>query len=96
MLAMWQPQTAHNVIHRLEVDIFPVIGKDPVAQVKREDPLGALRGIEKRGAREIAKRLTADCSRVFNFAIDSGLATQNPALRALFIEIAGTSDCNKV
>ncbi|MCE3604176.1 hypothetical protein LXA47_11230 [Massilia sp. P8910] len=26
----WQPQTAENILHRLEVDIFPLLGRVPI------------------------------------------------------------------
>ncbi len=71
LLETWQPGTAKNILHRLQQDIFPVIGSSPIAEVQKEDLLRALRGIEQRGAREVAKRMRADCSRIFEFAIDS-------------------------
>lgn len=74
----WQPQTAMNILHRFELDIFPIIGRDPIAEVNRKDVLSALRTIEKRGAQEVAKRLRADCARVFQFAIECGYADRDP------------------
>ncbi|WP_371877342.1 phage integrase central domain-containing protein [Telluria mixta] len=38
------------------------------------DVLDAIRGIERRGALEIANRQTVNCSRVFKYAIRCGLA----------------------
>jgi site-specific recombinase XerD len=79
MLRQWQPQTARGILHRLELDIFPEFGHLPVAQVQPRDVLDAIRAIERRGALEIANRLTANCSRVFKYAIRCGLAERNPA-----------------
>lgn len=75
----WQPQTAENILHRFETDIFPAIGREPIADVDRKDLLAALRAIEKRGAREVARRLRADCARIFQFAIESGYAERDPS-----------------
>jgi integrase len=79
MLGQWQPQTAHDILHRFELDIFPTLGDIPVTQVTTGDVLNAIRDVEQRGAREIARRLTANCARVFRHAIRSGLAERNPA-----------------
>jgi integrase len=79
MLNQWQPQTAKDILHRFELDIFPVIGRLPVAEVQTRDVLDAIRAVERRGALEIANRLAANCSRVFKFAIRCGLAERNPA-----------------
>ena len=43
------------------------------------DVLEAIRAVERRGALEIAKRLTSDCSRVFKYAIRCELTERNPA-----------------
>jgi integrase len=74
----WQPRTATNIIHRLEVDIFPLIGQQPISGIKAPVMLDVLRRIEKRGAFDMAKRQGMVCSQVFNFAIASGIADNNP------------------
>lgn len=79
MLRQWQPQTARDILHRLELDVFPAIGHIPVAQVQPRDVLDSIRAIEKRGAHEIASRLTSNCSRIFKYAIRCGHADRNPA-----------------
>ena len=76
----WQPQTAKNILHRLEMDVFPEIGRHPITEINRKDVLRVLRGIEKRGAREIARRMRADCSRIFQFAIECGYSERDPSL----------------
>lgn len=79
MLGQWQPQTAHDILHRFELDIFPELGGIPITDIRTHDVLDAIRAVEQRGAREIARRLAANCSRVFRYAIRSGLAERNPA-----------------
>ena len=56
MLGQWQPQTAHNILHRFELDIFPKFRKLPVTEIRPQDVLDAIRAVEQRGAREIAGR----------------------------------------
>lgn len=79
MLNQWQPKTAADILRRFEIDIFPAFGNLPIAQVQTRDVLDAIRAIEKRGALEMASRITANCSRVFRFAIRCGLTDRNPA-----------------
>ena len=79
-LDSWQPRTAANILHRLELDIFPAIGRIPVSQVHRKEVLAALRAIERRGAKDIAKRLRADCSRIFRFAVECGYSDRDPTI----------------
>lgn len=74
-----QPQTAANILHRLEMDVFPEIGRMPVADINRKDVLAVLRAIEKRGAREVARRMRAECSRIFRFAIGCGYTERDPS-----------------
>lgn len=79
MREQWQPSTADNILHRLQVDIFPEIGRMRISDVQPRDVLAAVRKIEQRGALEVAKRITADVSRVFVFAFHSSLVENNPA-----------------
>ncbi len=79
MLGQWQPQTARDILHRFELDIFPLIGKLPVTEVQARDVLDAIRAVERRGALEIASRLAANCSRVFRYAMRCGHVDRNPA-----------------
>jgi hypothetical protein len=55
-LDTWQERTAANILHRLEQDVFPLIGKQPIAGIKAPVMLDVLRQIEKRGALDMAKR----------------------------------------
>ncbi len=77
-LESWQPRTAANVLHRLENDVFPLIGKRPIAEIKAPIILDVLRQIEKRGALEMAKRQGQVCSQIFRFAIACGKADTDP------------------
>lgn len=73
----WSPAYAHNVLHRLELDIFPDLGRLPIDEVTHRDLIDVFRKIEARGAHEIAKRNKAVCSQIFSYAIQTGVAKRN-------------------
>jgi integrase len=74
----WQPRTASNVLHRLEKDVIPLIGKYPISTIRAPLVLDVLRQIEKRGAIDMAKRQAQVISQIFNYAIATGKAETNP------------------
>ena len=65
----WTPDYRQDVLHRLEVDIFPQLGSLPVAEVRPIQLLNALRKIEDRGANELARRTLQYCGQIFRYAI---------------------------
>lgn len=77
-LNSWQDRTAANVLHRLEKDVFPLIGKFPITEIKAPLILDMLRQIEKRGAIDMAKRQSQVCGQVFRYAIATGKAEVDP------------------
>lgn len=74
----WQERTAINVLHRLEKDVFPLIGKYPIADIRAPVMLDVLRQIEKRGAVDMAKRQAQVCGQIFRYAIACGKAEIDP------------------
>jgi len=62
----WSPAYAHNLLHRLEMDIFPDLGRCPIDEVTHRDLIDVFRKIEARGAYEIAKRNKAVCAQIFS------------------------------
>ncbi|KIF82411.1 tyrosine-type recombinase/integrase [Noviherbaspirillum autotrophicum] len=75
---VWKENTAKDAMNRLEKDVFPLIGKRPIAEIDAPVMLDVLRRVEQRGAKEIAARLGQLCSQIFRYAIASGLAKYNP------------------
>lgn len=65
----WTPIYARDILHRLEMDIFPQIGRLPIADIKPIQLLAALRNIESRGAPEMARRALQYCGQVFRYAV---------------------------
>lgn len=70
---------ADYVIRRLEADVFPAIGKRPIAEIQAPELVAMMKAIEKRGALDIAKRCHQMTGQVFRYAIAHGLAQRNPA-----------------
>ena len=79
---LWVERHARDVIDSLENDgnaIFKTLGKIPITDITAPDVLSLLRPIEKRGAKEAARRIRQRLSAIFVYAIASGRATNDPA-----------------
>ena len=77
-LEKWTLLYAQDILHRLEADIFPTIGKRPVADISPLAVLTALRKIENRGAGEMARRAAQYCGQIFRYAVVTGRTDRNP------------------
>lgn len=75
----WVERHAQDVIQSLESDVFPHIGKLPLADISPVTVLGLLRLVEARPAKETARRLRQRISSIFVYAISSGIAKDDPA-----------------
>lgn len=60
-------------------DVFPWIGKRPIADIAAPDLLAVIRRIEGRGATDIARRVHNLCGRVFRYAVGHGLCERDPS-----------------
>jgi hypothetical protein len=70
----WAKSHADKIIRRLENDVFPWIGKKPIATLVATDVLTMLRRIEGRNALETAHRVHQNCGQVFRYAVATGRA----------------------
>ncbi|WP_288806312.1 integrase arm-type DNA-binding domain-containing protein [uncultured Novosphingobium sp.] len=70
---------AAAILGRLELHVFPVIGKQPIRGITPPVVLDMVRRIEKRGSHDVAHRVRNHVSEVFVWAIASGLAENDPA-----------------
>ena len=81
--AVWgpakSPRHAQYVMRRLEADIFPVIGKRPIASIEAPELVRMAELIEKRGALDIAKRSLQTTKQIFGYAVAKGRTKRNPA-----------------
>lgn len=74
----WNPIYRDNIIHRLEMDIFPEIGSRPVKDITPPQILDAMRKIERRGAHEMARRALQTTGQIFRYAVATGRAESDP------------------
>lgn len=74
----WVASHGDRILRRLEADIFPWLGKRPIAEVKAPELLAALRRIEGRGALETAHRAMQNCGQVFRYGVATGRAERDP------------------
>jgi integrase len=74
----WVASHGDRILRRLEVDVFPWLGKRPIAELEAPDILAALRRIESRGAVETAHRAMQNCGQVFRYAVATGRAKRDP------------------
>ncbi len=77
---MWSDGHRKQVIRTMEQDAFPSIGSKPIAEITTPELLSVIRAVEARDALDVASRILQRCSSVFQFAIQTGRATSNPAL----------------
>lgn len=75
----WTKEYGERILITLEQNIFPWLGKRPIAEVTAPEILSALRRIENRGAIETAHRVSQMCGQIFRYAIVIGSAERNPA-----------------
>ncbi|AUX75669.1 tyrosine-type recombinase/integrase [Sinorhizobium fredii] len=75
----WVARHADDVLDSLVKDVFPIIGKMPIRDIDAPTVLAVLRLVEKRDAKETARRIRQRLSSIVVYAIASGRATQDPA-----------------
>jgi integrase len=63
----WKPDYAHEIICRLERNVFPDLGRLPIKSIKTHMLYDCLKKVEKR-APHIAKKLKQKCVEVFRYA----------------------------
>jgi len=71
-------QHTGNVLRRLQLDVFPVIGHRPINEITPNEMVCMAKKIEERGSLEIAKRNYRTCGQIFRYAIAHGIANRNP------------------
>lgn len=72
----WVTRHSEKIKARLENDVYPWLGKRPIADITPE-LLATIRRIESRGAIETAHRAMQNCSQVFRFAVATGRAPRH-------------------
>nr|WP_089221135.1 integrase arm-type DNA-binding domain-containing protein [Sphingomonas laterariae] len=75
----WSAVQTRKVIQAFERDVFPDLGKLPLAEIDGPMILKILRRVEKRGAIDTAKRIRQHISAVFQFGMAESLCSIDPA-----------------
>jgi integrase len=70
---------AAQIIRRLEANVFPEIGRRPIAEIEAIDVLDMLRKVEARGVHETAHRIKQLVGQVFRYGIGTGRAKRDPS-----------------
>ena len=73
----WTQSYRDRVLHRLEHEIIPYLGKYPMKNIAAPDLLAALRKVEHRGAVTAAHLALRECGRIFRYAIVTGRAERD-------------------
>ncbi len=79
----WQdgksPRHVDSVKRRMAADVYPCLGARPIMEIEAPDLVAMVKVIEKRGARDIAKRALETTGQIFRYGIAHGYAKRNPA-----------------
>lgn len=77
-LPTWTTGHSKTIISRLERNVFPWLGKNPIDKLTAQEVLRVLRLVESRGAIESVHRIKIICGQVFRYAIATGRADRDP------------------
>ena len=74
----WSKGYATDILEYLKKDIFPHIGKRPIADINTKEMLDVFRKMEKRGVLDKLKKTRQACRQIFTYAVISDRAGHNP------------------
>ena len=64
--------------NRLKANVYPILGERPIADVEPMELVQLAKGIEARGASDMAKRILQVVGMVFRYAVAHGYSKRNP------------------
>jgi integrase len=76
----WSPSYFEKWLRQLEKDVFPYVGKLPIANITTPMMLEVIRRIEKRGVHDTAHTVKQTSGQVFRYGIQTGRCTRDPCL----------------
>jgi len=68
-----------TTLNRLKANVYPVLGARPISEVEPMELVQLAKGIEVRGASDMAKRILQIVGMVFRYAVANGYSKRNPA-----------------
>jgi len=75
---VWSASHIRTVKSRLERDVFPEIGKKPIAEISRGEVIALLDKVQARGVIETADRIKMYCGQIFRYALNMEKIQFNP------------------
>lgn len=75
----WSASYGNKIIRRLEVDVFPYVGKRQMSEISPPDLLTVLRRIEARGVIETAHRALENIGQVMRYGVVTGRIASDPS-----------------
>ncbi|MFP6829553.1 MAG: integrase arm-type DNA-binding domain-containing protein [Gammaproteobacteria bacterium] len=78
-IVRWSEVHAVSIKRLLDRDIFPWLGKHPVAEITPPQLLVVVRRIENRGAIETAHRALSNCGQIFRYGIATTRCQRDPS-----------------
>jgi integrase len=72
------PRHVETTRNRLKVNVYPVLGDLPMDNIEPMKIVALAKGIESRGASDMAKRILQVVGMVFRYAVAHGIARRNP------------------
>lgn len=75
----WTKKYGETILRRLEMNVFPTLGKRPISEITPPELLDCLRLIEKRGSYDVLKRATQVCGQIFRYGIQTGRCDRDAA-----------------
>ena len=74
----WSPSYFEKWLRQLEKDVFPYVGKLPIANITTPMMLEVIRRIEKRGVHDTAHTVKQTSGQVFRYGIQTGRCERDP------------------
>lgn len=68
----WSVTHSEKTLSRLEKNIFPWVGKRPIAEIEPPEILSVLQRMESRGAVETARKMKITCGQIFRYGVATG------------------------
>lgn len=78
LASRWSKGYAEDLMEGFVNDIFPDVGKRPIAEIKPMEMLTTFRKMEKRNVLAKLRKIRQACKQVFSYAIVTGRAETNP------------------
>ncbi len=75
----WVSSHLRDVRRRLEKNVFPYMGRRPIAAIDAPELLDAVRRIETRGAHDLSHRVLSVCGQVFRYGVATGRCKSDPS-----------------